>query len=74
MDSLHIVLVWANLTIAVSGIFFAGVIWNQLQSLKKAIDKLGDLDVLKGKVELLISEMERMRNRVDTWLDKKEIK
>lgn len=69
---MHEILDWANLTLIVTGIFFAGVVWNKVDNLEKtfAANTVGtDIASLKERITSLKEELERVRDRLDLLLD-----
>ena len=53
----------------VTGIFFAGVIWNKVRGLERDVKQLGSLSALTVKVTDLVDELHRVRDRLDKWID-----
>jgi hypothetical protein len=67
--TLHDVLDWANLTLIVTGIFFAGVVWNKVNSLERQVNE-NSLDSLDIRIATVQEEMIRVRDRVEKLIDR----
>lgn len=69
MPTLQVILDWINLTLMVTGIFFAGVVWSRVSSLQERMERLASVSVLETRVIDLVEEMKRIRDRLDRFID-----
>lgn len=66
---LHDILDWANLTLMVTGIFFAGVVWNKVNYVLEQLKELQAFSSLEARLGNTTSELNRVRDRLDKLID-----